>query len=207
MHTGGRGVNRMYQCMSEATKDVCVDGVTLAYQGKDLLQRTTLRITSGRKYALLGMNGVGKSTLLRRIAAGMIPGFPPHLNVAYLSQEHKASPPDDTRTALQAVLAKSTNNMRAKYELETEELEEAMTSANGEDMEQIAERLSEIQGKLDELEGPQVQEEALKFLKGLGFSKKRLDTPEAQLSGGWRMRIEIASTLLQKADILLLDEP
>jgi len=203
---GGRGVNRTYQCMSENTRDVCVDGVTLAYQGKDLLQRTVLRITAGRKYALLGMNGVGKSTLLRRIAAGMVPGFPPHLRIAYLSQEHKATPPDDTRTALEAVVAKSSGTTRAILESEMEELEELLTS-NDENIEEIAERLSEIQGELDELDGPQVQLEAQTFLKGLGFDKQRLSTPEAKLSGGWRMRVEIAATLLQKADILLLDEP
>ena len=67
---GGRGVARRYQTMSARTKDVVVDGVTLAFLGRELLARSELRLAAGRRYALLGRNGVGKSTLLRRIAAG-----------------------------------------------------------------------------------------------------------------------------------------
>ena len=58
-----------------------VDGVTLAFLGRELLSRSELRLVGGRRYALLGRNGVGKSTLLRRIAAGALPGFPPRMPV------------------------------------------------------------------------------------------------------------------------------
>ena len=84
---GGRGVARRYAGGSTGVRDVCVDNVTLAYAGKELLQGTTLRLARGRRYALLGRNGAGKSTLLRRIAAGRLPGFPPHLRVVYVPQE------------------------------------------------------------------------------------------------------------------------
>jgi len=51
---GGRGIGRQYMGNSTALRDICVDGVTLAYDGKELLQRTLLRITEGHRYALLG---------------------------------------------------------------------------------------------------------------------------------------------------------
>ena len=79
---GGRGVARRYQAIGTRSRDVVVDGVTLAFAGRTLLERTEFRLVAGRRYALLGRNGVGKSTLLRRIAAGALPGFPPHLRVA-----------------------------------------------------------------------------------------------------------------------------
>ena len=61
---GGRGVARQYQCQSAASRDVCVDGVTLSFDGAELLSRTTLRLSRGRRYALLGRNGVGKPVQL-----------------------------------------------------------------------------------------------------------------------------------------------
>ena len=65
---GGRGVARRYQATSTATRDVLVDNVTMSWGGRELLAPTTLRLVHGHRYVLLGQNGVGKSTLLRRIA-------------------------------------------------------------------------------------------------------------------------------------------
>lgn len=62
-------------------------GVTLAYQGTELLERTTLRLGNGRRYGLVGANGVGKTTLLRRIAAGAVPGWPLHMRSYLVQQE------------------------------------------------------------------------------------------------------------------------
>ena len=68
---GGRATGR---CTVQ-TRDVVLEGVTLSYLSKNLLDRTTLRLLRGRRYGLIGMNGVGKSTLMRRIATGTLPGF------------------------------------------------------------------------------------------------------------------------------------
>jgi len=86
---GGRGIG--VRAQSKRNKDIWVEGVTLAYSGKELLERTTLRFMHGRRYGLIGANGVGKSTLLRRMARGTVPGFPMHLRVAYLHQEISGS--------------------------------------------------------------------------------------------------------------------
>lgn len=61
--------------------------MTLAYQGTELLERTTVRLGQGRRYGLIGPNGVGKTTLLRRIAAGAVPGWPLHLRSYLVQQE------------------------------------------------------------------------------------------------------------------------
>lgn len=68
-----------------------VQGVTLAYHGTELLERTTIRLGHGRRYGLIGSNGVGKTTLLRRIAAGAVPGWPLHMRSYLVQQEEMVS--------------------------------------------------------------------------------------------------------------------
>eukprot|EP00978_Attheya_sp_CCMP212_P002654 scaffold5444_cov63-Attheya_sp.AAC.2 len=86
---GGRGLGRQtYQ-----PHQVIVDGVSLEYVGPSgtnlLLDHSTtkLKLLSSRVYAMIGRNGCGKSSLLRRMDAGTIPGFPPHLSTMYIAQE------------------------------------------------------------------------------------------------------------------------
>eukprot|EP00903_Cladosiphon_okamuranus_P015062 g13935.t1 len=95
---GGRGVKRN----TWQPKDVYVEGVTLAYQGTELLERTTLRLGNGRRYGLVGANGVGKTTLLRRIAAGAVPGWPLHMRSYFVQQEEMTGSP--TASALETVV-------------------------------------------------------------------------------------------------------
>ncbi|RYH28356.1 ATP-binding cassette domain-containing protein [archaeon] len=80
---GGRGVQRI----TGQTKDISVEGLTLAFCGRELLQRTSLKLVAGHRYGLIGENGVGKSTLLRRMAKQTIPGIPLHFRFGYVQQE------------------------------------------------------------------------------------------------------------------------
>jgi len=206
---GGRGVARRYQTMSARTKDVVVDGVTLAFLGRELLARSELRLVAGRRYALLGRNGVGKSTLLRRIAAGALPGFPPHLRIGYVAQESKApKTADDPVTVL---LASAGRRRRLAYEAERDALEDALVSAAADDGDAaaaIAERLGEVEEALEECDADLLRADATRTLTDvLGFSPKRLATPVRDLSGGWRARVALGAALLAKSDVLLLDEP
>ena len=112
-----------------------VDGVTLAFAGRTLLERTEFRLVAGRRYALLGRNGVGKSTLLRRIAAGALPGFPPHLRVAYVAQETRAPSTDDL--PVDAMVASAGQRRRGALEAERDELEAALVEQN-DDADEVA---------------------------------------------------------------------
>mmetsp|Transcript_1926 Transcript_1926/g.3054 ORF Transcript_1926/g.3054 Transcript_1926/m.3054 type:complete len:843 (+) Transcript_1926:23-2551(+) len=224
---GGRGVARRYQCASKGfTRDVVVDGVTLAFAGKELLSVTTLRLVSGRRYALLGRNGMGKSTLLRRIAAGALPGFPQHLTVSYLAQEPRPPVGEAAqRSSIDALLLGACKKRKAVLEAEREDLEAILSGdyaidseGNGAEEDEtdriereaaIAERLGELDEELKEmsLSNGGAREKCYKMLSELGFDEKLINTPVGTLSGGWRMRVELASALIAKADILLLDEP
>ena len=195
---GGRGVARRYQAIGTRSRDVVVDGVTLAFAGRTLLERTEFRLVAGRRYALLGRNGVGKSTLLRRIAAGALPGFPPHLRVAYVAQETRAPSTDDL--PVDAMVASAGQRRRVALEAEREALEAALVeNDDADEVAAAAERLCEVEEALAECEDDRIRAEAKALLKGvLGFNKALLTTPARSLSGGWRARVALGAALLEK---------
>ena len=219
---GGRGVARRY-CAGSGGRDVIVDGVTLAFAGKELLSRTSLRLVAGRRYALLGRNGVGKSTLLRRIAAGALPGFPQHLTVSYLAQEPKAPVGEAAElSSLDTLVMGACKKRRLILEMERDGLEAALAAGSwtvdgevnaDDDIEYdevvIATRLGEVDDELERISAANgaAQERCFKMLQELGFSEKLMNTKVGTLSGGWRMRVELAAALIAQADVLLLDEP
>ncbi|CAN0095335.1 unnamed protein product [Pylaiella littoralis] len=109
---GGRGIQRN----TWQPKDVYVEGVTLAYLGTELLERTTIRLGNGRRYGLVGANGVGKTTLLRRIAAGAVPGWPLHMRSYLVQQEEAMGSP--TSSALETVVASDARITALQLEVE-----------------------------------------------------------------------------------------
>jgi len=182
---------------------VVVEGCTLIYLGNNLLNRTTLRLIQGHRYGLIGRNGVGKSTLMSRIATGTLPGFPPHLRVALVAQELPVVP-NESITAIDFVV--HLNNDKEQLLKQIEEIEGNDYSEDVEyDVEEEAQILSDLYSILDEVGN--ITARAIKILTDLGFSEKRRNTSVASMSGGWKMRCAIAAALTQEPNILLLDEP
>ena len=204
---GGRGVARRYQAIGTRSRDVVVDGVTLAFAGRTLLERTEFRLVAGRRYALLGRNGVGKSTLLRRIAAGALPGFPPHLRVAYVAQETRA--PSTIDLPVDAMVASAGQRRRGALEAERDELEAALVERRrrrgggrgraplrGRGGTRGVRRRSLLRRGQDVVEGrTRIRAKAL------------LTTPARSLITAAGARVALGAALLEKCDVLLLDEP
>ena len=152
--------------------DIKVHNLTIRAKGKILLENTTLTVTAGRRYGLVGPNGKGKSTLLRMIARRQIP-VPENLDVLLVEQEVVGT--DDT--ALESVVAADVELM----ELRAEEAEinaklgdldlskESSADASGEvnhEEGDLAGRLTEIYEKMAEIGGASAEARASKILHG-----------------------------------------
>ncbi|WP_299096067.1 ABC-F family ATP-binding cassette domain-containing protein [uncultured Winogradskyella sp.] len=189
---------------------ISVDNLVVEFSGHTLFSDVSFTINENDKIALMGKNGAGKSTMMKIIAGVQNPTkghvrAPKDAVIAYLPQHLLTE--DDTSVLEEASKAFShVFEMRDEMDALNKQLE-TRTDYESEDYMKIIERVSDLGEKYYALEEVNYTAEVEKALKGLGFKPKDFNKPTSEFSGGWRMRIELAKILLQKPDLILLDEP
>ncbi|KAI3421651.1 uncharacterized protein J3R85_012005 [Psidium guajava] len=187
-------------------KDITVDNFSVSARGKELLKNTSVKISHGKRYGLIGPNGMGKSTLLKLLAWRKIP-VPKNIDVLLVEQEVTG----DNRSALEAVVSANEELVKVREEVASLQNLSSVDSADGEgedsNEDDAGEKLVELYEKLQILGSDAAEAQASKILAGLGFSKQMQARPTKSFSGGWRMRISLARALFLQPTLLLLDEP
>lgn len=170
-----------------------LDKITLRIAGRPLLENASAALSRGQRAGLVGPNGAGKTTLLKLIQGQLQPdqgslAITGGWRVGYLTQE----PPGGERALIDIVL--SADEERSRLLAEAETCVEAT-------------RLAEVHERLRTIGADSAPGRAARILAGLGFSSAQQRRPASEFSGGWRMRVALASLLFRQPELLLLDEP
>lgn len=174
---------------------------------RTLLNDTSLLIKQGEKVALVGANGMGKTTLLRSIAgdhtltAGSVT-VPDR--TAYLRQETPRLDASEGQTALDYLVQASP--LTGMHQ-EIERLVALMSTTAGDALNHAIEQYGELQERFTQGGGYELEATAEQIAAGVGLDEEALVTPVATLSGGRRRKLDLARLLLAGGDLFILDEP
>ena len=167
--------------------------ISFSIGGVSLFDDTSAFVPTGHKVGIVGRNGAGKTTLFKLILKeisldGGIIEVPRNFKVGAVAQEA----PSNEEKLIDTVLAADIE--RAEL-LKSSEIE---TDPN---------KISNIHIRLADIDAYSAEARASSILSGLGFSQTDQNSPCSNFSGGWRMRVALASVLFSNPDLLLLDEP
>ncbi|HET8523604.1 MAG TPA: ABC-F family ATP-binding cassette domain-containing protein [Thermomicrobiales bacterium] len=184
-----------------------VNSLAKMYGSETILRDVSFQVADREHVALVGINGAGKSTILRILAGIEDPTsgsliLASGLRVTYLPQEAKFDSDrtvrEEARMAFAPVLATGER---------MGEIEQLMTSADDEQLEALLEEYARLQTRFEAAGGYDVEHRTDEVLSGLGFTLEQFNEPVNHLSGGQKTRVALVKALLADPDLLLLDEP
>ncbi|WP_436517017.1 ribosomal protection-like ABC-F family protein [Ekhidna sp. To15] len=184
-----------------------IDITNLSYYLGDraLYDEASLFIGPKDKIGLIGLNGTGKSTLLKMMVGDVQPSggkisMSKETTIGFLNQDLLSFQTQDSILSVAMTAFASTMAIQKEIDKVIKEMEENYRD-------ELVDKLSKLQERFEAQEGYTLQSKAEEILEGIGFKTADLSRPLSEFSGGWRMRVMLAKLLLEKPSLLMLDEP
>ncbi len=184
---------------------ISVSNISYFIGGRALYENASMFIRPNDKIGLIGLNGRGKSTLLKilngelTVNEGSI-SKSKDCTIGFLNQDLLSYQTDD------AILTVAMGAFKEAVETQRQ-IEKILHKLETEYSDDLVDKLTHLQEKFEHLDGYTMQAKAEEILEGIGFSTQDLHRPLREFSGGWRMRVMLAKLLLEKPSCLMLDEP
>jgi ATP-binding cassette, subfamily F, member 3 len=184
---------------------ISISNISYYIGGRPLYLNASMFIKPDDKIGLIGLNGRGKSTLLKLIVGEMkldegSISKSKDCTIGFLNQDLLSFQSDDAiLTVAMAAFKDAVDTQR--------QIEKILHKLETEYSDDLVDKLTKLQEKFEQLDGYTMQAKAEAVLEGIGFNTADLHRPLKEFSGGWRMRVMLAQLLLEKPSLLMLDEP
>ncbi|MBW3128389.1 ABC-F family ATP-binding cassette domain-containing protein [Hymenobacter profundi] len=184
---------------------ISINDLDFHFGSRTLYDGANLHIKPKDKIGLIGLNGQGKSTLLRILVGEYKPdggsiSMGKEVTLGFLNQDLLSY---DSHEPILIVAMQAFGEALALQKQIDETLLEFETNYTDD----LVDKLADLQERFEALGGYTMQARTEEILEGLGFTTEELQKPLKLFSGGWRMRVMLAKILLQQPSLLLLDEP
>jgi ATP-binding cassette subfamily F protein 3 len=184
---------------------ISINNLSYYIGDRALYDEASLFISPKDRIGLIGLNGTGKSTLLKMLNGEFEPtsgeiNKSKETTIGFLNQDLLSYQTDDS--ILEVAMTAFEEALKVQHQID-EVLKKMETDYN----DGLIDKLAKLQERFEANDGYVIQAKAEAILEGIGFSTKDLKRPLKEFSGGWRMRVMLAKLLLEKPSLLMLDEP
>ncbi len=186
---------------------ITLQNINKGFLDKSILKNISLTVNEKDRIGLLGINGVGKTTLLNIISGaleyddGSI-ATKPDLRIGYLKQNEALNTTNTLREEIQDALKVAFETRK-----QLEEISKKMSVANGDEYTRLSVEYEHFTNIYDACDGYNAEVRINTVLNGMGFGDFNLDGSVSVLSGGEKTRFALAKILVENPDLLILDEP
>lgn len=184
---------------------ISISDLTYYIGGRAIFDKASLHIKPKDKIGLIGLNGTGKTTLLKIINKELAQDSGEvsksnNCTIGFLNQDLLSYQSDDSILEVAMQAFRDVLVLQHKIEKVLHDMEHNYTD-------KLVNKLNKLQEQFEVMEGYTIQSKAEEILEGIGFKTEDLTRPLKEFSGGWRMRVMLAKLLLEKPSLLMLDEP